>query len=393
MGWGSLVSIWVLTCALWSAPAFAFSKANVAQCGAIPNDGLDDTAAIQACIDKAGSEAAIYFPPGDYRINGALRIANNFVTLYADGQASARLTHFGCGAAGTLITASKGSNTIYNGTIRNLWLQAADSSCMRTAIRVVNSSWFKLEDLMIGGFDDPTDRSQGIRTEGKEGFQAHNVRIMANRPIVIANNPAVDQPTIDADHFHFEDIYSSIIPPVPAVDHWHVEVEDAGSGANAVYLFHVTFDGANAFAGGCGILRWQGGGTLSISQHLKLSGIRHEQVSSTSCPSSIDIDMNGLPLQSLIVENVRFANPMNVAMHLDNVTSVSVADSMFSPGSPANFLSVTRSRFVEFRNNSTTRVTQIYAPGMVWLQKYGGKDCCPPTIDSGILVPVGQPQP
>jgi hypothetical protein len=56
---------------------------NVTDYGAIPNDGLDDTAAINAAV-AAGT--SIYFPPGSYKYTGRITLpANKSYRLYGDG--------------------------------------------------------------------------------------------------------------------------------------------------------------------------------------------------------------------------------------------------------------------------------------------------------------------
>ncbi len=49
--------------------------ANVVSFGAIPNDGLDDTAAIQAAIDSGST--TVYFPVGTYNIQNTILVRNN----------------------------------------------------------------------------------------------------------------------------------------------------------------------------------------------------------------------------------------------------------------------------------------------------------------------------
>ena len=383
------VSIFVLLQVLLlssrAEPSLGFTRKVVtSQCGAVASDGADDTAAIQSCIDAVGANGgAIYFPPGEYHVAGSLRMTAHQITLYSDSRGSAKLRHSGCGGHSTLITAG-GSSPIINGGIRGLSLQADDSSCARTALRVIDSSWFALDDVTIQGFHDATGSSQGVRIQGREGFQARRLRVLADRPIVLAENP--NYPTIDVDHFHFEDVYSTVLSTT--VQRWHIEIEPTVNLANAI------FDGTNAFVRGCGILQWVGNSTVSVSHNLRIANVRHEQPMPATCDRSIYLDMNGLPLQRLMIENVHFVNTMANAIYLANVTSVTISDSVFAPTSPKNFLNVPAGvRFLELRNNYTTRYGRISAPGMIWLEKFGGKDCCPPTIDTGILVPSGQAQP
>jgi hypothetical protein len=71
-----------------------------------------------------------------------------------------------------------------------------------------------------------------------------------------------------------------------------------------------------------------------------------------------------------------------------------VADSVYSPTVTRDFIEVVGGvELLELRNNFTSRLATITRPGMIWLEAFGGKDCCPATVDSGVLVPSGQTQP
>ncbi|MBP0006374.1 MAG: hypothetical protein J7642_22090 [Cyanobacteria bacterium SBC] len=52
---------------------------NVVDFGAVPNDGLDDTAAIQAALDAG--EATVYFPQGNYNISDTLVVGDGVRTI------------------------------------------------------------------------------------------------------------------------------------------------------------------------------------------------------------------------------------------------------------------------------------------------------------------------
>src|SRR5213594_3577177 len=150
-----LISIVCMTHGATEANAFA--KKDVTRCNpfpaenAIPNDDQDDSVAIQRCLDTAGSEAAIYFPPGDYVIRNGLKIGENNITLYTDGVATARLKYVGC--AGDLIRFSHGSQMSFRGKVRNLWLLGS-GTCAQTGIHGIDTSWLSLEDVQIFNFLD-----------------------------------------------------------------------------------------------------------------------------------------------------------------------------------------------------------------------------------------------
>lgn len=52
--------------------------------GAVPDDGLDDTAAIQAAINAAKPNATVQMPPGDYQLSATVRIRTPGLRI--DGQ-------------------------------------------------------------------------------------------------------------------------------------------------------------------------------------------------------------------------------------------------------------------------------------------------------------------
>src|SRR5437016_5858671 len=66
-------------------PAMGADRINVTEppYGAIPDDGQDDTAAINAAI---WSGQSIYFPPGTYNYSGSIYVpANTSYRFYGDG--------------------------------------------------------------------------------------------------------------------------------------------------------------------------------------------------------------------------------------------------------------------------------------------------------------------
>lgn len=380
--------------------AEANSKISVVTCGADPSGQVDSAPAINKCLESAGPQTAVYFPPGAYKIGSTLQITNNFVTLYADTPASAQLNFSGCG---DMVEFSKPRpNIIFNGGIQNLFLYG-DGHCTQTAVHVVDSSWISVDNTRISGFADATGQSVGVQTNGREGFILHNDYISANQPILIGVNPDDGPYYLDADHFHFSNLYTQVIGT-----NWHITMQ------NGVVLTNTTIDGENAMVQGCGILRWISiSSPDAVSNHLRLSNIRDEQLAS-GCPSNTDIDIE-LPvaLQSLIIDNVHLSGPFAAgytAITLHNVEGVTVRDSMFedapSAAAPATFINASLIRYIDLENNhifpyaSSIVATDDSNPpvSLVWKAgPYTGKECCYQvdgtgpwlrTPDSGIL---GQP--
>lgn len=377
---------------LLTSTVSANSKIDVTTCGADPSGQKDSAPAIQSCLNSAGPQTAVYFPPGAYKIGSTLTISNNYVTLYSDSPASAQLNFTGCG---DMVEFSKnGSGIIFNGGIRNLFLNG-DGHCPQTALQVVDSSWISVDDARISGFVDASGQSIGIETNGREGFNVHNVYISANLPIVIGRN--LDTATyLDADHFHFDDLYTQANGP-----NWHITVMDG------VTVTNTTIDGENAMAGGCGILKWLSTAIpASISYDLKISNIRHEQMAS-GCDNDIDIELP-ISLQSLVIDNVHLQGPFATsatAIKLKNVEGVTVRNTTFEdnpPSSaPATFINASDIRYVDLENNhvfpyaQSIVATDESGSPLVWKSgPYTGKECCYQvnntgpwlrTTDSGIL--------
>lgn len=383
---------------LFSTATFAASKQTVTACGADPTGVKDSSAAIQTCINLGGSEAAIYFPPGQYLIKNTLTVSNNNVTLYSDARATAKLMFSGCG---DLIKFSKDTNVIYNGGVRGLWLQGDGSSCSQTGIHVSDGSWITIEDAQISGFyGDTSQASTGIFTNGREGFNVRNVFIEASNPIVLARNP--NHPYLDADHFHFENIYTTI--PANTL-RWHIALQDSVSVSN------MTIDGQNPMAGGCGIVQWLAPTpSVSVSNHLKIANVRHEQMAA-GCDKEIDIEL-AMQLQTLVIDNVALSGPfplLGTAIFLKSVDGLTVRNTTYlnnvgTLGQEATFINASGTKYIQLENNSVYPYSKnidakdLNGLALVWKAgPYTGKECCYQnrgsgpwirTPDSGIL---GQP--
>lgn len=125
---GSLSGLCVLLGAfclatLAAAPAGATPRDLNVQidCGAQGNGGADDTAKIQACIDRAAHTGqAVYVPAGVYRITAPLRIANSSTTIY--GTTSTTTTIVQTNGAAHIFAISNQGNVIDRIQLRNLEL-------------------------------------------------------------------------------------------------------------------------------------------------------------------------------------------------------------------------------------------------------------------------------
>jgi hypothetical protein len=379
--------------------AYAGTKIDVvASCGADPTGVADSAPGIQTCLSAAATESVIYFPAGRYKIGSTLTIPNHAITLYGDAYVSARLTFTGCGDMVKFALASGGE--IFNGGIRDVWL-LADGHCAQTGLHIIDGSWMKVENVQISNFNDSTEQSVGIKTNGREGFHIRDARIDANYPIVLAKN-AITGPWayLDADHFHFENLYTTI----PGTSqHWHITIEDQ------VTITNTTIDGQNPMAGGCGILKWVSTtAPIAASYSFKLANIRVEQMVS-GCDKPIHIELPTVwPLQNLVLDNLRITIPSPFAgtgIYLRAVQGLTVRDTTYwnpsTQTSPATFIDARGIRYIELQNNrvavfgedikayddSATPIALSWKSG-----PFRGKECCYlsggtwlRSMDSGIL--------
>jgi hypothetical protein len=353
----------------------------VTDCGADRAGRLDSAPGLNSCLADR-SQTALYFPPGDYRLDSTVTVSGHNVTLYTDARATATIWAHGCGDT---IRFADGPRELFNDSIRNLQLHGS-GTCAQTAVHVVDGSWFVVDNVQILGFDDAKESSVGVRTEGREGFHLTNSSIDANQPVSMGANP--NHAYISADHVHIADLYSIVAGT--RARNYHISLD------SGVVITNMTVDGQNPFARGCGILRWiKTSAPVSVSSMLRISNLRFEQ-QSTGCGAQLDIEQPpGWPLQDLVIENVAF-NPTPAAVRIVNVDSATIAHSKYPAPSAGPLLEATNLLFLELRNNSVSaRNDKLIVDGHDLEGGYGrwvagplrGKDCCDPdgvrSLDSG----------
>ena len=254
--------LWMDQGALW----FALSGRifNVQEFGAKGDGTSDDTSAITSAISAAGPDSVIYLPSGTYKTTDTLIISNHRVHLVGAGMHATRIK-FMPTAAGAAIRVRGGATELFQGSIRNIAFTSDDLTYEKTAIELVDTSGWLVED--IASYPWAGGNSIGIRSRGREFGMFRNLYISADRPIVISDNP---NHSIDIDHHHFQDLYLTASGnPVVEID----------SGVN---LTHVTFDGAQAWVKGTAGLKWVDTATKRVGIALSLNNVRWEQPESSS---------------------------------------------------------------------------------------------------------------
>ncbi|HEV8693281.1 MAG TPA: glycoside hydrolase family 55 protein [Lysobacter sp.] len=237
--------------------------------GAASDGVADDTAAIQAAINSfSGGRGVVFFPPGTYRVTNTIKVAKNRVHLVGAGSWATQIL-FAPTAHGSCFVFSAGPSVLFQGSVRSLGIYSNDSVHRKTAIEIIDTSGYLLDDIVIGGSVTvgrshfwSGEGSIGIRLRGREAGSMSRLYVYADRPVLISHNP---NNSISLDHFHFSDTY------LGASGYPCVEVE---AGSN---LTQITFDGYNAWVGGTHGFYWNDTTSTQSSNGLHLQNVRFEQ--------------------------------------------------------------------------------------------------------------------
>ena len=243
-------------------------------------DGTNQTAAINAAIDVANNPESYFegmtvlFPAGNYVVDSLAPIARDGTHLRGAG-VDASVIQFAptsdpasCVTFATRSTAGAYSD-LYNCSIRDLAFAASgDTGRQKIAIDAYVTSGLLVENVVVtlwtgGGNACP---SMAIRTNGHEMTTIRKAFLWADRPISIEINPR--DRTIDADHFHFQDLNLK-----PLLDE-----ESCIAIASTVHMNNFTLDGTNAFGGGLhGIKFVDTSPDPASCNYINISNIRREE--------------------------------------------------------------------------------------------------------------------
>jgi hypothetical protein len=257
---------------------------------------IDVTAPVQKAID-AGPHRAVHFPAGLYKITKTLTVRDQYVWLSGAGRGVTALDFQPAAADQTLFRFSAGKVILFGCSLRNIMLYSSDTKLVKTAIELIDVSEFRLVDVAVAGatntlgtsyWGDPTQKSVGLRTRGREAGEIHNLTAAADRPLLISTNP---NHGISIDHHHFSNCYF-IARANPCVT-----IEDG------VNLTNVRFDGYQAWVAGTHGLYWKDTISEGVSQVLILDGIRFEQGTDPKA-WLIYIDRQNATLQNLQITNM-----------------------------------------------------------------------------------------
>ncbi|HKP03588.1 MAG TPA: glycosyl hydrolase family 28-related protein [Chthoniobacterales bacterium] len=170
--------------ACFSARGVGFDRINVTAYGAVPNDGADDTAAINTALTKGQS---IYFPAGTYNYNGSMilqgSLAGKPFRFYGEGPGVSTII-FTNASSGGINAPSMGQNSL---VVEGLTLQANSSGCATAIDATFGNGVYRaatIHNVQIKGTStdgtNGTSWSNGIHLVGATHSVLDKVEITGN---------------------------------------------------------------------------------------------------------------------------------------------------------------------------------------------------------------------
>ena len=282
------------------------------QFGATMDGTISDQTAWNATVTAAAAQGkAIFVPAGDLVLTDTPTAFAGQVRLFGASPFKSRIIFRPTANDKIAIKLSNGASRVEEFILENIALYSDDTTYTKIAIEGADTSFCKFSNVLIYGsggsgpsagacWSGNSNSSIGIRTKGREVTAFEGIKIVADRPIVMAANPntsATDGE--DSDHFHFEDTY--------LVGNGNPCIEvDAGLGA-----MELTFDGYNAGVGGTGFFKINDNRSSPTvpSRQIKFKNIRYEQCTDSS-KYAFDCTFAD-PVQQITFDNVTMATGSN----------------------------------------------------------------------------------
>lgn len=345
------------------------------QPGCTPYGTGDAEPAIAAAIASIapGLGVTVDFGCHGYRITTPILISRPYVWLRGQGQCTT-LFYVPQANNTAMVTWHDPSVTtgLYFGRMTDFLVAAGDTSFVKTAINLIDIGDMEISGIYIPIWTDATKGSVGLQVNGRQTSSIHDLRLFADKPIVIGKNPNTN---IHSDMMHYWNLYLIADPTNPVIT------------ANSDMFFTNTiFDGFQSWNTSTYGFYYNGTGTAGARGFgLYFSGIRSEEGSD---PNAYTIYINapdgfanvsvtnstwdflrkgfyGRGILQLSFDNIYFNNiAANEALNLDTSnTSVWVRSSRWEAGATQNIGGLTT--IYSIRAGSSIPSDALYVSGAV----------------------------
>jgi hypothetical protein len=242
--------------------------------GSIDTTGSSDmTSVIQQAVHAVGDGGGLLFPNGRILVRDTITIPYDRQRWIGAGRGATRLI-FAPRSDATLLRFGKTTNITPQQTLRGMTITSADTSFSKTAIELIDTSHFQLDDIEITGlkpalgtlaWSGGTAGSVGIRTFGRELPRfGGGCYVSADNPLRISKNARSSNPQIDADFFSLRDVFFIANgQPVVLID-------------GDVELINFLVDGCS-FNRGTNAIKWVGSRVTRASSSFAVRSTRWEQ--------------------------------------------------------------------------------------------------------------------
>lgn len=292
------------------------------QPGCIPYGTGDAGPAINAALNSQGFPGAcvkVVFGSHDYHVITPIVGSSSCKWLAGQGFGSV-LTYVPAVCNGTLITYHDPtiSTSITLMRVTDLEIISFDHGCAKTAINIVDGSGVEISNVYFPIWSDTTHSSVCLQTNGREVSDFHDLRATGcDMPINLLANPNAG---IDADHFHFWNLYLISAANRPAI-----------TATNMIFT-NTTFDGYQAWVSGTYGFYYNATVSSGRGWGLSFYNVRTEQGTDPTAYSFYFNVTN--QLAGLVIKNP-FLDTGRLGIYARGILNLSVEQPYYSVVSPA----------------------------------------------------------
>jgi Pectate lyase superfamily protein len=284
-------------------------------------DGVtDDTSAIQAAVTAGGGGSYIFLPRGNYYMTGTVTVASPYQHIVGSGVYATRIT-FNPASAATAIKFSGGATELPGQSLEGMTFYATiGNTVTKTAVEIDDTTGFQLKSFWVApdsiGPWTGTN-SVGLLIAGREQFTMQNLRIQADKPIVIA--PDANTTIVGCDHLHVTDLYAR---PTPSSGNAAITIN------TGTIVTNMNLDGYQSYIVDKYGIYWNDSTSSTVSSAVRIQGVRCEQAVDPTgwC---IYINRTGSNLQNLVLDDDTMGIAQN-GVYLAGVLNATIRDSHFN---------------------------------------------------------------